>query len=57
MPDYEIRYFHADGTLAVIHMSIHNSAQEAAKYARLNLKDHARFEVRAGEGSMLEAAG
>ncbi len=56
MPDYEIRYFYADGRLAVIHMSMHNSAQDAEEYARFNLQDHARFEIRAGDGSLLEAA-
>ncbi len=57
MPDYEIRYFHADGRLAVIYVSNHASRREAEDYASRNLQDHARFEIRAGDGSLLEAAG
>jgi hypothetical protein len=48
MPDYEIRLFHADGSLAVVHVSSHASEEEAAKHARLLVRDHARYEVRVG---------
>jgi hypothetical protein len=48
MPDFEIRFYHADGKLALVHMCIHETLQAAREFARLNLKDHARFEVRDG---------
>lgn len=51
MPDYEIRYFHADGRLAMVHVSSHDSEKEAVEHARRNQKDHARFEVRSGNGT------
>jgi len=57
MPDFEIRYFHANGRLAVIYVSNHACSREAEDYARRNLQDHARFEIRAGDGSILQAAG
>jgi hypothetical protein len=53
MPDYEVRYFHADGTLAIVHMVSHASEDDAHEHARRNQKDHARFELRAGDGSPL----
>jgi hypothetical protein len=53
MPDYEIRYFRADDSLVLILMCCHNSEAEAREHARLNQKDHARFELRAGDGSSL----
>src|SRR6185312_8226498 len=46
MPDYEIRLFHADGSLAVVHVSSHETQDEAAAHARLLVRDHARYEVR-----------
>jgi hypothetical protein len=45
MPDYEIRLFHADGSLAVVHVSSHQSDEEALSHARGLVGDHARFEV------------
>ena len=48
MPDYEIRLFHADGSLAVVHVSSHGNTDEAAAHARLLVRDHARYEVRLG---------
>ncbi len=48
MPDYEIRLFHADGSLAVVHVSSHDNEDEAATHARMLVRDHARFEVRIG---------
>ena len=50
MPDFEIRYYHADGKLAVVHMCIQKTLDEAHEFARINLKDFARFEVRDGNG-------
>ena len=48
MPDYEIRLFHADGSLAVVHVSSHDNETEAAAHARHLIGDHARYEVRLG---------
>lgn len=48
IPDYEIRLFHADGSLAVVHVSSHDNEDDAASHARILLGDHARFEVRKG---------
>lgn len=46
MPDYEIRLFNADGSLAVVHVSHHQTEAEALRRARQLASDHARFEVR-----------
>jgi hypothetical protein len=48
MPDYEIRLFQSDGSLAVVHVSHHPSDEEAVEHARGLIGDHARFEVRNG---------
>lgn len=45
MPDYEVRYFHADGTLAVIHITVQPSERHAREYALRNQRDHARFDL------------
>jgi hypothetical protein len=45
MPDFEIRYFDADGSLAVIHVTSHDTMEEAELHARRNQKDHIRFAV------------
>jgi hypothetical protein len=45
MPDFEIRYFHADGTLAVIRVTSHDTREEAEAHARLHRQHHANFEV------------
>ena len=55
MPDFEIRYYHADGKLAVVHMCIHKTIESAKEFAQVNLKEYARFEVRAGDGSPIAA--
>jgi hypothetical protein len=46
LPDFEIRYFHADGTLAVIHMTTHGTREDAEAHARQHQQGHAHFEVR-----------
>jgi hypothetical protein len=46
MPDYEIRYFRADDTLALIQITIQPSERHAHEYAIRNQADHTRFEVR-----------
>jgi hypothetical protein len=50
MPDYEIRYFRADGTLALIQITVQPSEQHARDYAQRNQDDHARFELRLSNG-------
>jgi hypothetical protein len=53
MPDFEIRYFHADGKLALVHVTAHASLEEAHAHARTHIGDHARFELRDGAGRPL----
>lgn len=50
MPDFEIRYFHADGKLALVHVTAHPSIEDARAHAQANLGEHARFELRDGAG-------
>jgi len=50
MPAFEIRFYHADGKLALVHMCIRKTLEEARELAQINLKDYARFEVRDGRG-------
>jgi hypothetical protein len=45
MPDYEIRYYRNDGTLAVVHVTAQPSERHAHEYARRNLGEHAHFEL------------
>ena len=45
MPDYEIRYFAADGMLALVHVTSHETHGDAETHARLNQHPHDRFEV------------
>lgn len=46
MTDFEIRYFHADGTLAFVHITAQASTTDAEEQARLNQDGYAHFEVR-----------
>jgi hypothetical protein len=46
VPDFEIRYFNADGTLAVIHVTCLPSADAAHEHAERQRHPHHRFEVR-----------
>jgi hypothetical protein len=48
MPDYEIRLFHADGTLALVHVSHHDSDDDAVAHAKGLKGDYSRVEVRRG---------
>jgi hypothetical protein len=51
MPDFEIRYFHADGKLAVIVITTQPNEAVALQQAAKNLGTHTRFEVHlAGAG-------
>jgi len=45
VPDFEIRYFHVDGSLALIHVTAHETRVEAENLARLNQHPHHRYEV------------
>jgi hypothetical protein len=51
MPDFEIRYFDADGKLAVIVITTQPNEAVALQQAAKNLGTHTRFEVHlAGAG-------
>jgi len=45
LPDFEIRYFRADGTLELVHVTSQETHGEAETHARLNQHPHDRFEV------------
>ncbi len=45
MPDFEIRYFRDDGTLAIVHITVCDSLTEAREHARQHQQHYARFEV------------
>jgi hypothetical protein len=45
LPDFEIRYFRMDGTLAIVHITACDSHAEAEECARTQQHDHARFEI------------
>jgi hypothetical protein len=48
MTDYEIRYFHADGSLGLIRMTYQLTDEDAAEHARAQQGDFARYEIRRG---------
>jgi hypothetical protein len=45
VPDFEIRYFNADGSLALVHVTSHASRDEAAQHAEQHRHPHDRFEI------------
>jgi hypothetical protein len=45
MPDFEIRYYDANGKLALVHMCAYPSAADARDFAEQNIGEHARFEI------------
>ena len=45
MPDFEIRYFNTDGSLALVHVTSHASLDKAAEHAARHQHPHDRFEV------------
>jgi len=52
MPDFEIRYFNADGTLAFVIVTSQPSEAHAEEHAARNNGNHARFEIHSvGAGS------
>ena len=46
MPDFEIRYFHIDGSLAIVHITSLETAAEAKEHAKHHQQDYSHFEVR-----------
>lgn len=46
MPDFEIRYFHADGSLTMVRVTSRLTKADAEACARNNQETHAHFEVR-----------
>jgi hypothetical protein len=46
MPDFEIRLFYSDGSLALVHVSHHLTEQQADAHARRIVNDLARYEIR-----------
>jgi hypothetical protein len=51
MPDYEIRYFRADGTLALIQVTVQASERHAREHALRHQGDHVRFDLRTINGT------
>jgi len=45
LADFEIRYFRADGTLAIVHITACDSHDEAEECARTHQCDYSRFEI------------
>jgi hypothetical protein len=45
LADFEIRYFHADGTLAIVHITACDTRADAEERARVSQKDYSHFEV------------
>ena len=48
MTDYEIRYFHADGSLGLIRMTYQLTDETPESCARRAERDFARYEIRRG---------
>ncbi len=46
MPDYEIRLYHSDGTLTLVHVCHHAGDDAAHEHARRLLNDLSRYELR-----------
>jgi hypothetical protein len=51
LPDFEIRYFNADGALALVHVTSRASRAEAIEHAARHQHPHDRFEVREVHGA------
>jgi hypothetical protein len=52
MTDYEIRYFHADGSLGLIRMTYQLNDEDAVAHARDQQGDFARYEIRRGNRAL-----
>jgi hypothetical protein len=50
MPDFEIRYFYADGSLAVVHVTTHAFMADAEGHAKLHQGEYAHFTVEETKG-------
>jgi hypothetical protein len=46
MPDYEIRLYHRDGSLALVHVSHHETDEDAHAQARQLREEYLRYELR-----------
>ena len=46
MPDFEIRLYYSDGSLALVLVSPHLTEQQADAHARRLVTDLARYEIR-----------
>jgi hypothetical protein len=46
VPDFEIRLYYSDGSLALVHVSHHLTEQQADAHARRIVNDLARYEIR-----------
>ncbi len=51
MPDYEIRYFRANGSLALIQITVQPNERYAREAALRHQGEHARFDLRALHGT------
>jgi len=55
MPDYEIRLYHSDGSLALVHVCHHDADDAAHEHARRLLNDLSRYELRRADRSAADA--
>jgi len=51
VPDFEIRYFQADGTLGIVRITTHNTLARAEEHAREHRGSYARYEVQEIKGT------
>ena len=51
MPDYEIRYYRADGTLALVQITVQPNERHAHETAMRHQGEHARFDMRMLHGT------
>ena len=51
MPDFEIRYYCADGLLVLVRITTAPSLAEAEEHARTNQESYLRFELRELKGA------
>ena len=56
MPDFEIRYFHAYGSLAIVHVTAAPTRAEAEQNAKSNQENYSHFEVHEMKGAMPRAS-
>jgi hypothetical protein len=51
MPDYEIRLYDADGSLAFVHVTSLDNDEEAQEFARGIQGSHAKYSVHRADGT------